>query len=215
MKRFPIIILIISLLSGCFLTPEYYQINYSKITFVNETALDEGENIDLASQKNGRILDLTSIGNSMIVYGYALLGWSSSPGGAVIDELLVTEEITLYAVWGAKTSYAIGDRGPTGGWIFKIDSGTYFETAKSDISDSWIDLNNNYPTGGYSIPTKSLLLDMYSNLYQSNLGGFSAEKYWASEAAAINFVVDFSDGYIYFSPEENEFKTRPYRTFTL
>jgi uncharacterized repeat protein (TIGR02543 family) len=76
--------------------------------------------------------------------GWTFAGWAETSTGEVsyTDEAsytMGTFDVTLYAKWTPPETYAIGDRGPAGGWIF-YDQGSYanfwryLEAAPSDQS---------------------------------------------------------------------------------
>jgi hypothetical protein len=219
LKRIFIIGLFAFFVSGCFMSPSYLTRNYSSVTFESSTELDEGGLPNLGLTENGTALDLSGVGQSMVVYGKELSGWATTDdASSIVSEIVINSDITLYAIWEDKTSYEVGDRGPTGGWIFKVDTSTYFETAKTDIVEkSWTYLNDNYSSGEYSIPTKELLKEMYNELYLANLGNFKSSIYWTNEdnGADLGAIVDFQNGYVKPFYKENECSARSYRTFSL
>ena len=61
--------------------------------------------------------------------GWTFAGWAETSGGVVVyanqaSYTMGTANVTLYAKWTPPETYAIGDRGPAGGWIF-YDQGSY------------------------------------------------------------------------------------------
>jgi hypothetical protein len=200
---------------------------------VNSTELDEGETPSSGLTKNGETLDLAQVGKSMVVYGKELTGWSTTnDSSGIVNEIVINSDLTLYAIWDDKTTYEEGDRGPTGGWIFKVDAGTYYEAAKQDLKlqistdpdkfrteHTWTYLDSAYssvdPATDWTVPETDLLKDMYSQLFQKDLGNFESDKYWAIDDDP-EYIVDFQDdGDFKFYPEGNYCFARLYRTFEL
>ena len=79
----------------------------------------------------GTTANLTSV--QFAKTGWIFAGWATSPTGpaAYADGAnypMGTSNVTLFAKWNPPVVYAIGDRGPAGGWVF-YDKGVY--------SDGW------------------------------------------------------------------------------
>jgi hypothetical protein len=228
-RKITVLLVLAFFSSGCFLSPEYYQGQYASITFSNAEGfvIDEGALPQERMVKIGSTLSLDEYNpKSMVAFGKTFIGWAAAEEPDVqLHELVVDEQTTLIAIWEDTTTYALGDRGPEGGWIFKIDSGTYYESAREDTTrQTWTELDTAYGedrSDGLAIPTRELLQDMYTVLYTEGLGRFSPDTYWSSDTHTLDtqdfsYTVDFgNDGFFALTHPENKSLARPYRTFTL
>ena len=101
--------------------------------------------------------------------GWGFLRWSLTDDGETafdFENETVTGDITLHAVW--KTSYIIGDRGPSGGWIFydcDADNNLLVNDGLTSSKCGWryleaasADLAEEYVFGEYKVDDKSASL---------------------------------------------------------
>jgi len=98
--------------------------------------------------------------------GWTFAGWSTTSGGSVdytdgASYIMGSSSVTLYAQWTAPAVFAIGDRGPAGGWIMYINENYpasnpngsypstwhYIEAAPQDISNSYWAPNDDIVSG--------------------------------------------------------------------
>ena len=104
-----------------------------------------------------------------------------------------------------KKQYQIGDRGPGGGIIFRVDGNKYSECSyklgESNIEDAF-NISRHYNGGNYNdwaLPTIYDLQDIYWNLKQKGIVYYD-EIFWTETThLTINtkYVMRFSDGSVY------------------
>ncbi len=202
---------------------------YSFIVEFESSGHQEGEPPKTAYMKPGAVLDVNDLPGTLVRYGYDLEGWSSTgeeqdiPDGG---EITIESNLTLKAVWKEKDSYEVGDRGPTGGWIFQVNGTTYFEATPADneITSDWDDaikfadeLEIFSDDEDWKLPGKNELDEMYEKLFEEGLGDFAEARYWSSDEEGDDaWTVHFGEeGNHYDLLKTNKYRVRPFRDFIL
>jgi len=135
---------------------------------------------------------------------------SVTPATAPVPSATPTPALASAPTPPPKVTYEIGSRGPAGGFVF-YDKGNnsggwqyleaipvdfefrsaWGETATTDVASLFV---RGY--GGWRLPTRIELNQMYINLKQKRLGDFKGGWYWSSSENGTShaWTQDFSDG---------------------